>query len=172
MHSVDLDESFPTSIYLQNLASIPKHFLKLAAFASQPVSVFPACFQISLNPNLQFSIFKFPISWEFENWEFSNSRIPVLFPVSEPSPTDPSDLLRSLTIGSDPSDPFRSLRSLRSLRSVPIPLIRVISSTHTLPVSVLSLPSHANHCEDKFHQRRALGDARRNLYSRERALKF
>ena len=34
----------------------------------------------------------------------------------------------------------------------------------------LSLPSHASHCEDKFHQRRALGDARRNLYSRERAL--
>ena len=108
---------------------------------------------------------------KIQNWEFSNSRIPVLFSVSEPSPTDPSDLLRSLTIGSDPSDPFRSLRSLRSLRSVPIPLIRVISSTHTLPISVLSLPSHANHCEDKFHQRRALGDARRNLYSRERALK-
>ena len=32
-------------------------------------------------------------------------------------------------------------------------------------------PSHDCHCEDKFHQRRALGDARRNLYSRERALK-
>ena len=70
------------------------------------------------------------------------------------------DFLRSLTIGSDPSDPFRSLRSLRS---VPIPLIRVISFTHTLPVFVLSLPSHASHYEDKFHQRRALGDARRNL---------
>ena len=96
----------------------------------------------------------------------------LLYPKPLPSLnfSDPSDLLRSLTIGSDPSDPFRSLRSLRSLRSIPIPLIRVISSTHTLPISVLSLPSHASHCEDKFHQRRALGDARRNLYSRERAL--
>ena len=30
-------------------------------------------------------------------------------------------------------------------------------------------PSHDCHCEDKFHQRRALGDAPRSLYSRERA---
>ena len=120
MHCVDLGESFPTNIYLQNLASIPKHFLKLAASASQPaIRVNPAYFQISLSFNLQ----------------ISNSQIPnfQLYPNSLPffNFSDPSDLLRSLTIGSDPSDPFRSLRSLRSLRSIPIPLIRVISSTHT-----------------------------------------
>ena len=101
----------------------------------------------------------FPSSWppgsQFPKFPISNCKSLPSFNFS-----DNSNLLRSLTIGGDPSDPFRSLRSLRS---VPIPLIRVISSTHTLPVSVLSLPSHASHCEDKFHQRRALGDARRNL---------
>ena len=121
VHCVDLGESFPTSIYLQNLASIPKHFLKLATSASQPaISVFPAYFQISLNPNLQFSNSQFP------NFPISNCK-----PLPSFNFSDNSDLLRSLTIGGDPSDPFRSLRSLRSLRSVTIPLIRVISFTHT-----------------------------------------
>jgi len=73
-----------------------------------------------LNPNLQFSNSQFP------NFPISNCK-----PLPSFNFSDNSDLLRSLTIGGDPSDPFRSLRSLRSLRSVPIPLIRVISSTHT-----------------------------------------
>ena len=71
VHCVDLGESFPTSIYLQNLASIPKHFLKLAASASQPASqpvrVNPEYFQISLSFNFQISNFKFQIS-QFPNY--------------------------------------------------------------------------------------------------------
>ena len=68
MHCADLGESFPTCIYLQNLASIPKHFLKLAASASQPArqgksSVFSNFFEP------QSSIFKFP-----------NSQIPNCIP--------------------------------------------------------------------------------------------
>ena len=131
VHRVDLGESFPTNIYLRNLASISKHFLKLATSASQPArqrisNVFSNFFE------LQFSNFKFP------NSKFPNSQIPNFQLSANTLPffnfSDPSDLLRSLTIGSDPSDPFRSrqsLRSLRSLRSVPKPLVRVISSTHT-----------------------------------------
>ena len=62
VHSVDLGESFPTNIYLQNLASIPKHFLKLATSASQPPSHqgISSVFSNFLEP--QSSIFKFPIS--------------------------------------------------------------------------------------------------------------
>ena len=83
MHWVDLGESFPTSIYLQNLASIPKHFLKLATSASQPasqppshpaISVFPAYFQISLNPNLQFSNSEFPNFFEKRSEKTENAR--------------------------------------------------------------------------------------------------
>ena len=67
----------PTSIYLQNLASlqprIPKHFLKLETSASQPasqpaISVFPAYFQISLRLNLQSSTFLIPSHSQFPNY--------------------------------------------------------------------------------------------------------
>ena len=36
VHCVDLGESFPTSIYLQNLASIPNHFRRLATPDNTP----------------------------------------------------------------------------------------------------------------------------------------
>ena len=102
VHCVDLDESFPTSIYLQNLAStrLP---------ASQPSAYFQRIFKFPWTPIFNFQIPNFPIS--------------KCKPLPSFNFSDPSDLLRSLTIGGDPSDPFRSLRSLRSLRSVPIPLI-------------------------------------------------
>ena len=91
-------------------------------------STFLFDFRLFIFRSLNFRLFNFQSS----NFKFPNSQFPI---VSQLSPilnfSDPSDLLRSLTIGSDPSDPFRSLRSLRSLRSVPIPLISVISSTHT-----------------------------------------
>ncbi len=60
VHCVDLGESFPTSIYLQHLASIPKHFLKLATSASEPARQGKSSvFSIFLEP--QSSIFNLQI---------------------------------------------------------------------------------------------------------------
>ena len=87
MHCVDLGESFPTTIYMQSLASIPKHFLKLAMSASQPaISVFPAYFQISLKLNLQSStslIPNFPTTTQFS----------IEPPIGKPRPFAPSPFL-------------------------------------------------------------------------------
>ena len=61
---VDFERCCKTRIYLQRSVPIPKHFLKLAASASQPASqpvrVNPEYFQISLSFNFQISNFKSP----------------------------------------------------------------------------------------------------------------
>ena len=129
MHGVDLGESFPTSIYLQNVASISKHFLKLATSASQPaISVNPVYLQISLNFNFQFSNFKFQIP------KFPISQFPI---VSQPSPilwflwslwslTIPHDRKWSL-----PIPPIPPIPSIRPDTSDQCDLLH----THTLPIS-------------------------------------
>ena len=110
MHYVDLGERFPTNIHLQNLASIPKHLLKFAASASHQGN--SSVFSNFLEP--QSSIFKFQISnSQFPNFQLYPNPLPFF------NFSDPSDLLRSLTIGSDRSDSFRSLRSFRSVPIIP-----------------------------------------------------
>ena len=146
---VDLFKSFLTSIYLQNLASIPKHFLKLAAFASQPASpsaYFQRVFKFPWTPifNFQFSNSQFP-----GNLKIGNFQIPVsLYYFLYPNPLlliplisyDPSRSEAIPPIPSDPSDPFDPFDPSRYLWSVWSPShTHTYTHTHCQYLSFLSL---------------------------------